>query len=107
MFQFTSELLQQHYAHHVGRPFFPDLCAFMKSAPVIVLLLGGENAISVVRRLVGPTDSRKAPKGTIRGDYGQDSTVNMVHASDSPEAVAAEIKRFFEKEEVPCPQREC
>jgi nucleoside-diphosphate kinase len=67
----------------------------MQSSPVIVLALGGEGAILQVRELIGPTDSRKAAKGTIRGDYGKDSMVNMVHASDSPENAAVELKRFF------------
>jgi nucleoside-diphosphate kinase len=67
----------------------------MQSSPIIVLALSGEGAILRVRELIGPTDSRKAPKGTVRGDYGTDSMLNMVHASDSPETAAIELKRFF------------
>ena len=100
MLRFSIELLQEHYTHHVDKPFFPALCAFMQSAPAIALVLGGKDAISAVRQLVGPTDSRKAPRGTIRGDFGEDATVNVVHASDSTETAAAEMNRFFENDEV-------
>jgi nucleoside-diphosphate kinase len=67
----------------------------MQSSPVIVLALSGEGAILRVRELMGPTDSSKAAKGTIRGDYGKDSMFNVVHGSDSRENAAAELKRFF------------
>ena len=91
----SDALLAEHYAHVADKPFYPALREFMQSSPVIVLALGGERAILQVRELIGPTDSRKAAKGTIRGDYGKDSMVNMVHASDSPENAAVELKRFF------------
>jgi nucleoside-diphosphate kinase len=67
---------------------------------VIALALSGENAVALIRDLVGPTDSRKAPKGTIRGDFGRDSMVNVVHGSDSPENAALELKRFFAENEL-------
>jgi nucleoside-diphosphate kinase len=88
-------LLAEHYAHIADQPFYPAVREFMQSSPVIVLALSGEGAILRVRELIGPTDSRKAAKGTIRGDYGRDSMLNMVHASDSPENGAVELKRFF------------
>jgi nucleoside-diphosphate kinase len=100
MLQLTDELLKEHYAHIVDRPFFPDVVAFMKSVPVVALALSGEEVIPRVRELLGPTDSRKAEKGTIRGDFGEDSMINVVHASDSPEAAAAELKRFFKDGEI-------
>lgn len=100
MLQLTDELLKEHYAHIVERPFFPDVVEFMKSAPVVALALSGDNVIQRVRDLLGPTDSRKADKGTIRGDFGEDSMINVVHASDSPEAAEAELKRFFKDGEV-------
>jgi nucleoside-diphosphate kinase len=96
----TDALLQEHYAHIASRPFFPALARFMGSRPVLVAVLQGENVIARVRELLGPTDSTKAPKGTIRGDYGTDVTVNICHASDSPESAAVEIKRFFATGEV-------
>jgi nucleoside-diphosphate kinase len=72
----------------------------MKSKPVIALALGGENVIAHVRDLLGPTDSKIAPKGTIRGDFGSDKMTNVVHASDSPEAAEVELKRFFKDGEI-------
>lgn len=100
MLQLTDELLKEHYSHIADKPFFPEVAGFMKSAPVIALALAGENVISRVRDLLGPTDSKAAPKGTIRGDYGEDKMTNVVHASDSPEAAEAELKRFFKPGEV-------
>ncbi len=95
MMQLTDELLKEHYSHIADKPFFPEVAGFMKSKPVIALALGGENVIAHVRDLLGPTDSKAAPKGTIRGDYGEDKMTNVVHASDSPENAALELKRFF------------
>jgi nucleoside-diphosphate kinase len=92
--------LAEHYAHILERPFYPELKSFMQSGPVIALALSGENAVALIRDLVGPTDSRKAPKGTIRGDFGRDSMVNVVHGSDSPENAALELKRFFAENEL-------
>ncbi len=95
MMTLSEAVLKEHYAHVADRPFFPDIVAFMQSSPVVALALSGENVISAVRDLLGPTDSKKAPAGTIRGDFGTDMMVNMCHASDSLEAAAAEVKRFF------------
>ena len=100
MIQLTDELLQEHYSHIADKPFFPDVAGFMKSKPVIAIALSGENVIAHVRDLLGPTDSKAAPKGTIRGDYGADKMTNVVHASDSPEAAAVELKRFFRDGEI-------
>jgi nucleoside-diphosphate kinase len=95
LMQLTDELLREHYAHIANLPFFPSVADFMKSSPVIAMALEGENCVARVRELLGPTDSTKAPKGTIRGDLGEDKMRNVVHASDSDEAAAAELKRFF------------
>jgi nucleoside-diphosphate kinase len=95
MMLLSDEVLAEHYSHVSSRPFYPELKAFMQSSPAIVLALSGENAVARVRDLMGPTDSRKAPKGTIRGDFGKDTMVNVVHGSDSPENAALELKRFF------------
>ena len=94
MIQLTDEVLKEHYAHIASKPFFPEVAGFMKSRPVIALALAGDGVISKVRDLLGPTDSKAAAKGTIRGDFGEDKMVNRVHASDSPEAAAVELKRF-------------
>jgi nucleoside-diphosphate kinase len=95
MMTLTDTVLKEHYSHIADRPFFPEIVTFMQSHPVIALALSGDNVITKVRDLLGPTDSRKADKGTIRGDLGVDQMVNVCHASDSPEAAAAELKRFF------------
>ncbi len=100
MIQLTDELLKDHYSHIADKPFFPSVADFMKSKPVIALALAGDNVIAKVRDLLGPTDSKAAPKGTIRGDYGEDKMTNICHASDSPEAAAIELKRFFKDGEV-------
>jgi len=100
MLQLDDALLKDHYAHIADKPFFPDVARFMKSEPVIALALAGEDVIQKVRDLLGPTDSRKAEKGTIRGDHGVDMMVNVAHASDSPAAAAAELNRFFKPGEV-------
>jgi nucleoside-diphosphate kinase len=102
MISLSSELLAEHYAHIASKPFFPEVAKFMQSSPVIALAIAGDNAVDRIRTLLGPTDSRKAEKGTIRGDLGSDMMVNVAHASDSSEAAAAEIKRFFKPEEIFC-----
>lgn len=100
MIQLSDAILKEHYAHIADRPFFPEVADFMKSKPVIAIALSGENVIAHVRDLLGPTDSKLAPKGTIRGDYGQDKMTNVVHASDSPDNAALELERFFSHTEL-------
>lgn len=95
MLKFEDALLREHYAHIADKPFFPEVAVFMARTPVVALALEGENAVARVRDLLGPTDSRKAAKGTIRGDFGVDVMVNVCHASDSPATAAAELNRFF------------
>jgi nucleoside-diphosphate kinase len=93
--QLDAAILREHYAHVADLPFFPDIEAFMSSRPVMPMILRGENVIAAVRDLLGPTNSKEAPAGTIRGDLGTDMMRNMVHASDGPETAALEKKRFF------------
>jgi nucleoside-diphosphate kinase len=101
MMKLGDAVLREHYAHIADKPFFPDVQAFMQSAPVIAVALEGEDGIiDKVRELLGPTDSKKAAPGTIRGDFGVDVMVNVVHASDSPEAAKAELVRFFKPDEL-------
>lgn len=100
MLRFEDALLKEHYAHIASKPFFPEVQKFMQRTPVIALALEGENAIARVRELLGPTDSKKAAKGTIRGDLGVDVMVNVCHASDTPETAAQELKRFFREGEL-------
>ncbi len=100
MIRLSSHVLREHYAHVADKPFYPEIETFMSSRPVIVLALQGENVVARVRELLGPTDSRKAPKGTIRGDFGTEMMKNVVHASDSDENAKIELARFFKSEEV-------
>lgn len=95
MLRFDDALLKEHYAHIASKPFFPEVQKFMQQTPVIALALEADGAIARVRELLGPTDSKKAAKGTIRGDLGVDVMVNVCHASDTPETAAQELKRFF------------
>lgn len=101
MLALTPLQLREHYAHVASKPFYPEIEAFMSSRPVLLLILEGENVIARVRDILGPTDSRKAAPGTIRGDLGTDMMVNVVHASDSPENARAEIARFFPGHYIP------
>lgn len=100
MMRLSDEILREHYAHLADKPFFPEIQGFMQSSPVVALAMRGENAITRVRDMVGPTDSTVAEKGTIRGDFGQDKMKNVVHASDSVENGQAELKRFFAEGEL-------
>lgn len=100
MIALTAEILQEHYAHLLQKPFFPEIQAFMQSTPVVALALAGENAVEKIRAIIGPTDSKKADKGTVRGDFGVDVMVNIAHASDSLENAEIELKRFFAPGEV-------
>lgn len=91
-----TDTLARHYAEHVGKGFYDDLIAFMSRGPVVALVLEGpEDTAEVVRTLMGPTNPRKAPPGTIRGDLGILFTENLVHGSDSPESAEREIGIFF------------
>lgn len=100
MMQLTDEILEEHYSHLVKKPFFPSLKASMKKTPVVAICLEGVDAIAVVRYITGYTNGRKADAGTIRGDYCMSNQQNIVHASDSPEAAAIELNRFFRPEEI-------
>ena len=95
MAQLTPKLLREHYAHVAHMPFYPEIEKFMGSRPVVVMALQGPSVVSRVRDLLGPTDSRKAAKGTIRGDFGTEMMRNVVHASDSVPNAKIELGRFF------------
>ncbi|MDR2769385.1 MAG: nucleoside-diphosphate kinase [Puniceicoccales bacterium] len=100
MMHLQESLLREHYDFLIDKPFFSNIVSYMMEYPVLILVLCGENAIAVARGLLGPTDSSTAPKGTIRGDFGQDKSRNVAHASDSQEAAAKEIARFFTTDEI-------
>src|SRR5215475_4330453 len=90
-----ATLADAHYAEHVDKPFYPPLKSFMTGGPLVALVLEGDEAIEVVRTLVGVTDGRKAAAGTIRGDFSLSNRENLVHASDSPESAKREIDLWF------------
>jgi nucleoside-diphosphate kinase len=94
------ELAERHYAEHQGKPFYEGLVSHITSSPVVVGVLEGPEAISVARTLMGPTNPRTAPPGTIRGDYGLEIGMNIVHGSDSPASAEREIGIFFSGAEV-------
>jgi nucleoside-diphosphate kinase len=96
-----DQIARAHYAVHASQPFFDALIKSICASPVVAIALEGDSAISVVRSLVGPTDCRKASPGTIRGDYGLSTSLNLVHASDSLENAASEIKLWFPNGLVP------
>ena len=90
-----AALADAHYADHLSKPFYPPLKAFMTSGPLVAMVLEGDEAIDVVRTLVGVTDGRAAAAGTIRGDFSLSNRENLVHGSDSEESAAREIKIWF------------
>lgn len=100
MMTLSDEILREHYAHLVDRPFFPSLVKSMQATPVIVMCLKGKDVVEVVRQMIGATNSRKALPGTIRGDFGMSGQENIVHASDLPENAVIEVARFFKPEEL-------
>ena len=90
-----GEMADRHYAEHVERDFYPPLRTFITSGPLVALVLSGDQAIEVVRTLIGVTDGRKAAPGTIRGDLSLSNRENLVHGSDSPESAEREIELWF------------
>jgi len=98
--QLDEQMAQGFYAVHKARPFFGELVSFMTSGPVVALVLQGEGAIKKWRDLMGPTNSKEAPAGTIRGDFGTDIERNASHGSDAPETARLEIAYFFNAGEI-------
>lgn len=90
-----KELASRHYEEHHEKSFYDDLISFITSGPVWALAVEGDDAVSVVRGLMGATDPKKADVGTIRGDYGLEVTENIVHGSDSLPSAARELALFF------------
>lgn len=93
--QLSTAQAEGFYAVHKARPFFADLVRFMTSGPCVVMAIEGDDAVARYREVMGPTDSKKAPAGTIRARFGTDIERNAVHGSDAPETARAEIAFFF------------
>ena len=93
--QVTEDLAKQHYAEHDGKPFFGELVEFITSAPLVAMVLEGDEAIRAARQVIGATNPLEATTGSIRGDYAVEVGKNMVHGSDAPESGARESALFF------------
>lgn len=95
-----NEMAERHYGEHKGKPFFQSLVNFITSGPVIAMILEGQNAVQVARKMMGSTDPQGAEPGTVRGDYALFTGNNIVHGSDSAESAAREIDLFFSPAEI-------
>ena len=93
--QLDAETAKQHYAEHVGKPFFEDLVSFITRSPLVAMVVEGPDAWKVMRTMMGTTNPREAAPGTIRGDLATELTENLVHGSDGPESAEREIGIFF------------
>lgn len=100
MVKLSKEQAGKFYAEHKERPFYGELVDFMSSGPIVVLVLGGKNAITENRKLMGATDPAKAEEGTLRADFGESMGKNAVHGSDSKDAAKREIDFFFQPNEL-------
>ena len=100
MLHLSEEQAKGFYAEHDGKPFFADLVDYMRSGPVVVQVLQGEDAIATNRRLMGATNPAEAEPGTIRADFAKSIDANSVHGSDAPESAAREIAFFFNPDEI-------
>ena len=100
MLRVTPELAKQHYAEHVEKPFYPGLEQFITGAPVVAMIIQGLEAIRVVRDMLGATNGLNAAAGTIRGDFSSSRQMNLVHASDGPDAAMREIELYFHVDEI-------
>jgi nucleoside-diphosphate kinase len=100
MMQVTPELAKQHYAEHVSKGWYPTLEQFITGGPIVAAILEGLEAIRVVREMLGATNGLKAAAGTIRGDFSSSRQMNLIHASDGPEAAKREIELYFKAAEI-------
>ena len=96
----APETAAKHYSDHQGKHFYPALVEFMTGGPVVLLVLAGDRAISVARKMMGRTAGFEAEPGTIRGDFGISGQFNLIHGSDSREAAEKEIQLFFSPEDM-------
>ncbi len=100
MIKLSPALSKEHYSHLTSKPFYPDLEKFIIHNPIIAIVLEGKECVQIVRDMIGPTNSRKALPGTIRGDLSVSTSRNIIHGSDSLETAEKEIKRFFKHDEL-------
>jgi nucleoside-diphosphate kinase len=100
LMQISHALAERHYSVHKGKPFYPGLIEYVTAGPVVVMVVRGNHAIEVCRKMMGSTFGYEAEPGTIRGDFGLSKTYNLVHGSDGPETAQMEIALYFQPEEV-------
>lgn len=100
MLKVTPELASQHYAEHVGKPFYDRLIKYICSGPIVAMVLQGDNTVAGVRKLMGSTMPGNAEVGTLRADFAQTMEFNVVHGSDSIESAQREINLYFQPEEI-------
>ena len=100
MMSLDVAVLRDHYSHIADKPFFPGVAKFMQSTPVVAMVWQGLEVVDAVRRITGITKAREAEAGSIRGDFAMSVACNVIHASDGVEAAEAEVKRFFNDDEI-------
>jgi nucleoside-diphosphate kinase len=100
MMRVTPELAKKHYAEHVAKAWYPTLEGFITGGPIVAAIVEGLEAIRVVREMLGATSGLKAAAGTVRGDFSSSRQMNLVHASDGPEAATREIALYFKSDEI-------
>lgn len=100
LMQITPDLAKKHYAEHVSKGWYPTLEKFITGGPVVAAIIEGLEVIRVIREMLGATSGLKAAAGTIRGDFSSSRQMNLVHASDGPEAAAREIELYFKPNEI-------
>jgi nucleoside-diphosphate kinase len=88
-------LAEEHYAEHLGKPFYADLVEFITSGPLVAMVLEGYEAVAAARQVIGATNPLEAAPGSLRGDFGLEVQNNLVHGADSPESAARETALFF------------
>ena len=100
LMQVTPDLANRHYAEHQGKGFFGELIAYITEGPVVAMVWQGDQIISAMRTMMGKTNPIDAAPGTIRGDFANNFTRNIVHGSDSPQSAEREIDLFFQQNEL-------
>jgi len=100
MIHIDESLAKTHYGEHSDKPFFNDLVSYITSSPSLAMVIEGDDAISLIRKIVGATNPKEADLGTIRGDFAMDTGRNIIHASDAPESAEREINLFFKDDEI-------
>jgi nucleoside-diphosphate kinase len=101
----SEDRAKKHYEEHSAKPFFPNLVSFIRSGPVVAMVVEGKDVVPMVRSMVGATNPKNSNPGTIRGDLAVDMGRNVIHASDSPESAKREISLYFDKSEIAAYER--